>query len=173
MGIAGAFVVGLFSWTLIEYLVHGWLGHRTRSLVAALHAAHHQDEHRVFAIRAWLPLATITVALYLTAGPVLRGLWAGMIAGFAAYEVLHFRMHFRQPKHAVARYLRTRHLLHHRQPETAFGVTSPLWDVIFATEARVSPSAWKAAAERAPLAGRISLRWLLRTALNPLDRPAA
>ena len=59
----------------------------------------------------------------------------GIVAGFAGYEWLHYRMHFALPSNAVEARLRARHLAHHlREPDAIFGVTTPIWDIVFGTE---------------------------------------
>ncbi|MGH7907997.1 MAG: hypothetical protein ACREP6_15340, partial [Candidatus Binataceae bacterium] len=53
---------------------------------------------------------------------------------FAAYEVIHYRLHFAAPRNQIETRLRLRHLVHHRYaPGACFGVTSPLWDLAFGT----------------------------------------
>jgi sterol desaturase/sphingolipid hydroxylase (fatty acid hydroxylase superfamily) len=57
-----------------------------------------------------------------------------MSAGYFFYEWLHFQCHHGNSRLRVLRYLRKYHLLHHyKTPELRFGVTSPLFDLIFGT----------------------------------------
>ena len=161
------FTLGLFAWTLAEYVIHGWLGHTLGGSAATLHMVHHRDPHAVFTIGAWLPLAalwtTALVVFGLCQGTILL---SGMITGFAFYEALHYRIHFRRPRNSFERYLHARHLLHHRSvPDGYLGVTSPLWDLIFGTE----PSAPHAPPPAAPLTGRTNVRRLL--SFHYLRRP--
>src|SRR5215469_7487400 len=130
------FVAGVFVWTFLEYLIHGWLSHTFRTFAMPLHAVHHRDAHAVFAVRAWLPIALIWTAMALlfgwTPGVIL---FAGAAAGFAGYEAVHYRLHFRHPLGRLENYLRSRHLVHHEYyPDRCFGVTSALWDLVFGTE---------------------------------------
>ncbi len=61
--------------------------------------------------------------------------YGGIVAGFAIYEYVHYRIHFAQPSSAVEERLRARHLAHHtREPDAIFGVTTRIWDVVFGTE---------------------------------------
>jgi len=153
------FALGLFAWTFAEYVIHGWLGHTLHGVAAALHQVHHRDPHAVFTIGAWLPLAALwTIALVIFGRCPGTILLTGLISGFALYEALHYRIHFRRPLNACERYLRARHLLHHQgAAEKYLGVTSPLWDLIFGTE----PSAKRAPRPVTPLTGRTNLRLLL------------
>jgi len=54
-----AFAAGLFAWTLLEYVIHGVLGHAHRTFVTPLHAVHHRDPRAVFALGAWIPAAVV------------------------------------------------------------------------------------------------------------------
>lgn len=130
------FAVGILAWSLIEYMIHAWLSHTFDTFAAPLHDVHHQDPRAVFTVRAWIPIAIIWLM-----GLALFGFAPGMIfltgivSGFVAYEAIHYRIHFRDPRGALAARLRTRHLIHHHSnPQVCFGVTSELWDLIFGTE---------------------------------------
>ncbi|MGH7986510.1 MAG: sterol desaturase family protein [Candidatus Binataceae bacterium] len=159
------FVAGMLAWSFLEYVIHAWLSHRLDTFARPLHAVHHHDPRAVFTIGAWIP-----VALAWTCGFALFGwtpgmvCFSGMVAGFTAYEALHYRQHFKRPRNRLERYLRTRHLIHHhRAAHACFGVTSPLWDMIFATEPEKSlMRQWAEAVTRVPeLAGPSNLRRLL------------
>ena len=159
------FGLGLLTWTLIEYAIHGWLSHTFSTPVAALHDVHHRDPHAIFTIGAWLPLAISWLA-----GIALFGFDAGMVfvtgavAGFIAYEAIHYRIHFSWPRTAIEERLRARHLIHHQQvPDRCFGVTSPLWDLIFVTEPRYDMDRMRVSvAATPPLTGRTNVRLLFR-----------
>jgi sterol desaturase/sphingolipid hydroxylase (fatty acid hydroxylase superfamily) len=130
------FVAGLFAWTLLEYIIHGVLAHSHRTFVTPLHNEHHVDPRAVFAMRAWIPTAVVLIVLSAIFGiaPAMIFLF-GIVAGFAVYEWLHYRMHFALPSNAVEARLRARHLAHHlREPDAIFGVTTPIWDIVFGTE---------------------------------------
>jgi sterol desaturase/sphingolipid hydroxylase (fatty acid hydroxylase superfamily) len=109
-------------------------------------------------MKAWLP-SLVPLAAVLVIGA--RGwvvLYVGMLAGFAAYEVLHYRIHFCLPACSLEARLRARHLAHHYcEPKLFFGVTTHLWDRIFATE----PDA----AIAAELTSKVA-------AITPLDGPS-
>ena len=109
-----AFVSGLFVWTFVEYVIHAWLSHTFRTFATPFHNAHHRDPRRVFAVKAWIPLAVIwIIALVVwrfTTGVIF---FSGILAGFATYEWLHYRIHFVDPTRPFESWLRTRHLIHH------------------------------------------------------------
>ena len=130
------FALGIFAWTFIEYAIHAWMSHTFDTFASPLHEVHHRDPRAVFTIGAWIPIA----ALYLF-GIAIAGFssamvfFSGAVAGFVAYEAIHYRIHFRPSRNAFERHLRTRHLLHHKHNSNAsFGVTSELWDLVFGTE---------------------------------------
>jgi sterol desaturase/sphingolipid hydroxylase (fatty acid hydroxylase superfamily) len=161
VGIAGLFIAGLLGWTLLEYAIHGWMGHRFATFVTPLHNVHHRDPSAVFALGAWLPaLLPILIGAARRASGGWTIFYAGILTGFAAYEVLHYRMHFRAPCCRAEARLRTRHLVHHYcAPALNFGVTTALWDRVFKTTASGANAAALAArvASVAPLEGHSNL----------------
>ena len=134
--IALDFLGGLFTWTFLEYLIHAWLSHRFSTFASPLHRVHHQDPRRVFAIGAWpLVAASWIVGFAIWGLPPAMIFYSGTVSGFALYEFVHYRVHFRMPQSQFESYLRERHLVHHyRAPDRCFGVTSALWDWIFSSE---------------------------------------
>jgi sterol desaturase/sphingolipid hydroxylase (fatty acid hydroxylase superfamily) len=131
-----AFVAGMFAWTLVEYVIHGVLAHAHRTVVTRLHDVHHRDPRAVFAMRSWIPAALVLALGFARFGLTPAMLFVGGLAGgFVAYELVHYRIHFASPACALEARLRARHLAHHvRKPDAIFGVTTPIWDVVFGTE---------------------------------------
>jgi sterol desaturase/sphingolipid hydroxylase (fatty acid hydroxylase superfamily) len=141
--LAVAFAGGLLGWSLLEYLIHGVLSHRFRTFVTPLHWGHHREPRAVFTSPlAWIP-ATLLLGLALgTAfGPVMGGAaLLGVLAGFARYERIHWRIHFRAPRNDRERRRRDHHLAHHYgHPDQYHGVTTRLWDRVFGT----LPTHWR------------------------------
>ncbi len=140
-------VTGVLSWGLLEYGLHRFVFHydaRTalgKKLVYAAHLAHHEDPRATNRIFSSLMFSAPVAAIYVVLARVATGSWraasflfAGLALGYFYYEWLHFRAHHRRARLPMFRYLRKYHLLHHyRTPEIRFGVTSPLFDVIFGT----------------------------------------
>jgi sterol desaturase/sphingolipid hydroxylase (fatty acid hydroxylase superfamily) len=161
------FAAGLFAWTLVEYVIHGVLGHKHRTFVTPLHDVHHRDPHAVFAMHAYIPTAVVFAALVAIFG---FGPWliflCGILAGFGLYEFVHYRIHFAAPSCALEQRLRARHLAHHlAEPDAIFGVTTRLWDIVLGTEpapARMRELAAQAA-QIAPLTGFSNLGAFLRS----------
>ena len=56
------------------------------------------------------------------------------LLGYLVYEYVHFAVHQSQPRNRLTQALRRHHLTHHAHGrEGNFGVSSPLWDIIFRT----------------------------------------
>lgn len=148
-------ILGLLAWTFIEYVIHGFMSHRFQTFVTPLHEVHHRDPHAVFTVGAWIPLALATLILLWVLGfaPV-SVFWLGVMFGFVAYEAEHYRIHFARPVCKYEARLRLHHLVHHHgAPNLCFGITSRLWDRIFASE---PDRAWMAGME-ASVAGTETL----------------
>ncbi len=133
---AAIFAAGLFVWTFLEYLIHGLLGHVWRTPVGLVHDVHHRDPRAVFTIGAWIPVAMVWlggVAWFGMNGAMI--FLTGIVTGFAAYEGIHYRLHFARPATTIEARLRSRHLAHHHcAPDACFGVTSALWDRALGSE---------------------------------------
>jgi len=163
------FAAGLFAWTLLEYVIHGVLGHAHRTFVTPLHNVHHRDPRAVFALGAWIPTAVLLGVAWMRFG-LAPGVifYGGIVCGFAVYEYVHYRIHFAAPSNPVEARLRARHLAHHMsEPDAIFGVTTRLWDVVFGTEPQ--PERMRAlataGAQVAPLTGRSNLGSIVRSRL--------
>ena len=139
--------MGVLSWTLLEYGLHRFVFHFNarsvfgRRLLYAAHMSHHENPRatgRLFSsLIISLPVATAYLLLAWIATGSLHAasyLFAGLAAGYLGYEWLHFQAHHRRPRLRLFRYLKTYHLLHHHDtPELRFGVSSPLFDMLFGT----------------------------------------
>jgi sterol desaturase/sphingolipid hydroxylase (fatty acid hydroxylase superfamily) len=147
-----AFVVGLVSWTLLEYLLHRFLFHatprnpRAQRLIFLLHGIHHAQPlvktRLVMPVLVSIPAAIIFYALfYLIFALVLRAAWwlnpffGGILLGYLSYDMTHYSLHHIKIKWNYFSTLRRTHLHHHTGvPIRSFGVTSPLWDIVFGTK---------------------------------------
>ena len=162
------FAAGVFAWTLLEYVIHGVLGHAHRTFVSGLHEVHHRDPRAVFALGSWVPVIVVMLGalVFFGAAPGVVFL-GGVAAGFAGYELIHYRIHFSRPSCALEERLRGRHLAHHfKEPDAIFGVTTRLWDVVFGTEPEAARMRELATVGNAiaPLAGRSNLGRVIRGA---------
>lgn len=146
-GTGGALLIGLLCWTLIEYGLHRFAFHyeaRSRlgvRIVYFLHLSHHEapeDPKRTVASPLYsIPIAIVTFLLFLvlTRDTAVAGaLMSGVIIGYLYYETIHFSLHHSRANMRLLRLYRRYHLPHHYQDDTRrFGVTTPLWDLVFRT----------------------------------------
>ncbi len=130
------FCTGLLVWTALEYLMHRFAFHGF-----APHYQHHAEPAQRSYILApvWLSASGATV-LWLSVWAITQSwgaaswLLAGVVAGYLMYELVHLRIHSAVSGGRLLRALRKRHYHHHFANEHAsYGVTSPLWDFVFAT----------------------------------------
>lgn len=134
---ACAALVGYVGWGLVEYGIHGLLSHRFRTFVTPMHWGHHKTPAAVFTSPvAWVPIALLLwiAAAGLVGAGLASAFSAGLLGGFARYEWLHWRIHFRTPRSERERVLRAHHLAHHFvNPRMYHGVTTQRWDRAFGT----------------------------------------
>jgi sterol desaturase/sphingolipid hydroxylase (fatty acid hydroxylase superfamily) len=145
---AGAIALGLFAFSFIEYFFHRWMFHTRIPLFAQGHDMHHQRPLGYDSLPFFLPpavllaLAGVFVLLMPTGFALL--LSSSITFGYIVYGLSHFTIHhvrFRQP---LLRRWAAAHHVHHHHPDSNFGVTTPLWDVLLGTryvrQARVAES---------------------------------
>ncbi len=136
---------GVFSWTLVEYLMHRFAFHfeaqneTGKKLIYMLHIIHH--DHPTDSDKLYQPplvnVVIITLLFgffYLLIGNGVYLFLPGIIFGYLAYSTIHFVIHKFKPPFPFLKPLWRHHNLHHyRYQDKAFGVSSPFWDVIFGT----------------------------------------
>jgi len=154
----GYWCLGLFLWTLVEYILHRCLFHVDKYLpdnrvgITAhflLHGIHHylpMDKYRlVMPPTLFLVLATPFYRLahfvffynYYAATSV----FSGGIFGYICYDLTHYFLHHRNLP-SYYRELKKYHLQHHFADfENGFGVTSRFWDTVFGTRLEYTKAA--------------------------------
>lgn len=141
----GLFLIGLLTFSLVEYLMHRFLFHMKtytalrKKAQYIFHGVHHdfpKDKDRL----AMPPLASLTIATVLLMvfrffmGDFVFSFLPGFLMGYAGYLFVHFIVHAYQPPKNIFRMLWVNHGIHHYKDHTrAFGVSSPLWDYVFRT----------------------------------------
>ena len=138
-----AAALGVLSWTLLEYLIHRFMGHdrRFRKTPFGVEHIRHHAEGDYFAptwkklIAASLAAGVLAAPAIAIAGPWVGGAYvAGLIAFYGVYEWLHRREHTHPGVGAYGRWARRHHFHHHFADSRAnHGVTSPIWDLAFGT----------------------------------------
>ena len=142
-------LAGLFVWTFVEYILHRWVMHRsgwTQKIDKAVesflpHRTHHKkpDDDEIAIIEK--PLKPLFLAILAAIGlcPYMPWTYAftfvfGAALGYVAYELVHFSTHKCRMDGPIGRRLLRQHMLHHFRDDTKnYGVTSPLWDIVFGT----------------------------------------
>ena len=63
--------------------------------------------------------------------------FAGLTVRYLAYDYIHYYTHHFRPRWGPGKWLRRYHMLHHHDDRNSrFGVSSPLWDIVFKTYVR-------------------------------------
>lgn len=138
-------LAAILAWTLLEYTRHRWAFHfipkgpRGKKIVFLLHGVHHDYPHHktrlVMPLLISVPLALFFYYLFWAAlAPYHNALFAGLVAGYVAYDCLHYAYHHFAMKGKVPAFLKIYHLKHHySDPNNGFGVSNPIWDYVFGT----------------------------------------
>jgi len=137
---------GVAFWTLTEYWLHRlvfhWepdnaFGHRMHFIIHGIHHDHPNDKLRlVMPPAVSIPLAALFFfAFTLIFGtPAAYPLFGGFIAGYLFYDYTHYYVHHFVPRSDPGKRLREQHMRHHFQDHRfGYGVSSPIWDVVFRT----------------------------------------
>jgi len=142
------FVLGLLSWSIVEYTLHRFVFHLSTDTTMwnyfhfFAHGIHHltpNDSTRL----TFPPTFSAVIAFFLVqaadAAPPNIGLYplfAGLVTGFVLYDTAHYYFHHGDVSWmpTVLQRMKSTHLNHHYKDDTSnFGVTSPLFDWIFGT----------------------------------------
>ncbi|HZW03494.1 MAG TPA: sterol desaturase family protein [Anaerolineaceae bacterium] len=145
------YLLGLFLWTLAEYTLHRFLFHfppktpRQEKVFFLFHGVHHAQPQcktrLVMPPVLSIPMGLLFYGLF----NLVAGLWlghfewvapllSGFITGYLAYDLTHYATHHFPMRSGVFRFLKRYHMQHHyKTPNQRFGVSSPLWDVVFRT----------------------------------------
>ncbi|XP_017756367.1 PREDICTED: fatty acid 2-hydroxylase [Eufriesea mexicana] len=144
-----SYVLGIFMWSLVEYVLHRELFHfkpptNSKLLISfhfLLHGVHHKapfDGRRlVFPPIPALIITRLLVYIYEALFPqtAVSFIMAGTVTGYICYDLIHYYLHHGAPKDGTYMYLLKRshnyhHFLHH---DLGYGISSKLWDYVFGT----------------------------------------
>lgn len=139
------FILGLLIWSLVEYLIHRFPFHVKpksklgRQIVYSAHGNHHDDPFDP--LRGVMPIApailyiSILYGLFYVIIPMkfLNAFFASFLIGYLLYDGIHYYTHHGKPKSKLGKYLRRIHLVHHVHDDVMYGISSPLWDILFGT----------------------------------------
>ena len=146
VGVAGMFGLGLLAWTLSEYALHRYVFHWQRDTPAGrrihflLHGVHHgypnDGDRLVMPLGFSIPLSVVFyAAFYVTMGLRLgEPFFAGFVLGYLVYDGTHYAVHHFKSRTRLGKWVKRHHMLHHHlDHDGGFGVSSPLWDLVFRT----------------------------------------
>ncbi|XP_010642812.1 fatty acid 2-hydroxylase [Fukomys damarensis] len=143
------FVLGLFTWSFIEYFIHRFVFHMKPSsnshylimLHFALHGQHHKapfDGSRLVfpPVPASLLIGFFYVFVRLILPEAVAGtIFAGGLLGYVLYDLTHYYLHFGSLHKGSFLYgMKAHHMKHHfAHQQSGFGISSKLWDYLFHT----------------------------------------
>jgi len=141
----GLSLAGIAIWTLTEYWLHRLFFHwepdnacrRMHFIIHGIHHDHPNDKLRlVMPPSVSIPLAALFFLAFsaVFGSPAAFPLFGGFIFGYLCYDYTHYYVHHFVPKSNLGKRLREQHMRHHFQDHRfGYGVSSPLWDVVFRT----------------------------------------
>jgi 4-hydroxysphinganine ceramide fatty acyl 2-hydroxylase len=139
------FFAGYIFFTFVEYMMHKYFFHMEPNtplkdkLQYSVHGVHHdypRDKDRLamppFVSAAYAAIAYLLFTLIL--GDYALYFLPGFLVGYASYLGVHFIVHAYNPPKNFLKVLWVNHAIHHyKDPDIAFGVSTPLWDIILGT----------------------------------------
>jgi sterol desaturase/sphingolipid hydroxylase (fatty acid hydroxylase superfamily) len=146
------FMIGLFLWTLAEYTLHRFVfhfpakGEKMEKIIFLFHGVHHAQPQcktrLVMPPVVSIPLAALFYGLFYLVFAVLLKIpvwtaptFSGFIIGYLIYDLTHYATHHFAMRAGYAKYIKRYHMQHHyKTPDKRFGVSSPLWDMVFNTK---------------------------------------
>lgn len=138
-------MLGIFAFTFVEYMMHRHFFHMEPDtpikdkLQYSVHGVHHdypKDKDRL-AMPPFVSAAYVLIfyaVFNLIMGDFTLYFLPGFLFGYSAYLGVHYIVHAYQPPKNFLKILWVNHAVHHyKDPDVAFGVSSPLWDYILGT----------------------------------------
>ena len=136
---------GIFVFTFVEYLMHRHFFHMEPDtpikdkLQYGIHGVHHdypRDKDRLamppFVSAAYAAILYLMFTLLM--GDFALYFLPGFLLGYAGYLGVHYLVHVSNPPKNFFKVLWVNHAIHHyKNPDTALGVSSPLWDYLLGT----------------------------------------
>lgn len=144
--LVGLILAGVLSWSLTEYELHRYVFHWTKDTAFGrrvhflVHGVHHDypnDKDRlVMPLGVSIPLGILFYVTFTHLFGVRLGepYYVGFGLGYLMYDGTHYYVHHFRQTTRVGKFLRKHHLTHHfADHDGGFGVSSPLWDLVFRT----------------------------------------
>ena len=130
------FVLGIFLWTLAEYVGHRFLfhydpkGERMQAIFFTFHGVHHAQPQLktrlVMPPVVSIPAAIVFYLLFSLVFDVLLGMpqwvapiYSGFILGYLCYDMIHYATHHFPMRSRAMKYLKRYHMMHHFKTPSA------------------------------------------------------
>lgn len=142
------FFVGVFLWTLMEYILHRFVFHIDENLPDnqyaillhyLLHGIHHafpMDRYRLVLppILGIILIMIIKYSYIFLFDEFSLPFEAGTLFGYVLYDMTHYFIHHITFSGGYYKFLKKYHVLHHyKNPSLGFGVSQHFWDKVFGT----------------------------------------
>jgi 4-hydroxysphinganine ceramide fatty acyl 2-hydroxylase len=148
------FLIGMFSWTFIEYIIHRFLFHNNYIIKGnkflnfihfLLHGIHHKipfDKYRLvtppillLSIGGSIIYIGAYVLTFFVEYIYIRPIISGSIFCYIIYDLTHYYIHVGNPsKDTLVYKLKQHHSTHHyKNNNLNYGVSSKIWDNVFNT----------------------------------------
>jgi sterol desaturase/sphingolipid hydroxylase (fatty acid hydroxylase superfamily) len=137
---------GIIVWSLAEYTLHRFIfhyepkskfGERIHFIFHGVHHDYPSDSRRlVMPPSVSIPLAIIFYFLFeaVLGTELVAPFFIGFIIGYLFYDLTHYAVHHFNIHNKFFLALKKHHMRHHFQdPQKGYGVSSPVWDDIMAT----------------------------------------
>jgi sterol desaturase/sphingolipid hydroxylase (fatty acid hydroxylase superfamily) len=138
-------VLGIVAFTFVEYMMHKHFFHMEPDtpikdkLQYGIHGVHHdypRDKDRLamppFVSAAYAAILYLVFTLVM--GDFALYFLPGFLVGYSGYLGVHYVVHVYNPPKNFLKVLWVHHAIHHyKDPDSAFGVSSPLWDYLLGT----------------------------------------
>lgn len=147
--VLATYLMGLFLWSIYEYVFHRFLFHVDRFLPNrqwafllhfCMHGVHHlypMDSNRLVMppiLMCFLAFPVANAWHSLLSAEVTAALMAGSLTGYVLYDMLHYYFHHGPRISGYLAFMKKYHMDHHYvNPNEGFGVSNILWDVAFHT----------------------------------------
>lgn len=137
-----AIMAGAVMWTLAEYWIHRLVFHGNTRF-APMHQMHHVLPKKLIGVASWGTFVGFggfwLIASLIVGRDTGAAITAGVMLGYLFYCSIHVRFHHHDEGARLSRYvafMNDHHSGHHRGASGNFGVSSPIWDLVFNTYKR-------------------------------------
>lgn len=131
-------LLGLISWTLIEYMLHRFVLHHLAPF-SHWHAAHHRKPKALICAPTIVSATLIAVLVFfpalLIAGlEIANAFTLGILVGYLLYAITHHAIHHWHSNNNWLNQRKNWHTRHHHHTQISnYGVTTNFWDYVFST----------------------------------------